>query len=156
MSLTFLSIFTFYYSTVNGDVNLQVTNMDWEGTEWIFDHKNKQIMTDELGISQWRFYSAIYGIKEYNLIKSVGQVIKSPPDHFSYNNKTSLGAYYNESRYLIITSLGRIFYPEAYPDYKKYWRFSPKDFDKLESDDTVMKIYTNGDFDAFFIKSSRI
>lgn len=41
ISLTFLSIFTFYPSPVNGYVNEQVTYMDWEGIEWIMEHGKK-------------------------------------------------------------------------------------------------------------------
>jgi hypothetical protein len=156
LSLTFLSTFTFHPSLVNGFVNEQVTNMDWEGTEWFKEHSNKQILIDELGISLWRYYYAIYGPKEYNLIMPVGYIYKQPPDHFNYLNKTFLGEYYNESKYIIITHLAKIRYPESYPDYKRLWRFTPDDFNQLESDETVFRLYDNGGFEAYFVKSIRI
>lgn len=152
VSLTFLSIFTFYTSPLTSNVNLQVTNMDWDGAEWINEHSDKQILIDELGIAQWRFYSAIYGIQGY----PVDYIFKLPPDHFNYHNTTSLGEYYNESRYMIITHLARIRYPESYPDYRELWRFTPDDFDQLQDDDTVIRLYDNGGFEAYLVKLSRV
>jgi len=154
LSLTFLSTFTFYYSPLNGDVNLQVTKMDWEGVEWMMEHGNKQMIIDEQGIYQWRFSSAIYGQNEYNLIKPIGY--SNPPDHFGYDNKTSLGKYYNQNRYLILTRLAKILYPESYPSYKELWRFTPEDFNQLQHDNTVYRVFNNGGFEAYFIRPNTI
>jgi hypothetical protein len=156
ISLTFLSTFTFYSSPITGEANSQVTNTDWEGIEWIMDYRNITITIDELGISQWRFSIAIYGLKEYHLIEPTGYSFKPPPDHFSYHNKTSLGKYYNQSRYMILTLLAKILYPESYPSYKEQWRFTPEDFDQLQADDTVCRIFNNGGFDAYFIRPNTI
>jgi len=156
ISLTFLSIFTFYNSPLTGDQNLQVSNTEWEGAEWIINYNDKQILIEDLGIFQGRFYSAILGIKEYNLIKPVGGIFKSPPDHFNYNNKTSLGEYYNGSRYMILTHLIKIIYPEVYPEYKRLWRFTPDDFNQLQNDNAVSRLYDNGGFEAYLVKSSRV
>ncbi len=152
--LTFLSTFTFYQSPLTGDANLQVTHMDWEGIEWSTDHGNRQILIAELGIAHWRFSSAIYGLKEYNLIKPVGY--DKPPDHFSYHTKTYLGEYYNDSSYIIITHLARIFYPESYQDYKELWRFTPDDFNQLQTDNTVIRFYDNGGFEAYLVRPNMI
>jgi hypothetical protein len=154
VSLTSLSIFTVYPSPITGNTNLQVTKMDWMGTEWIFNDSNKKTIIDQLGISQSRYLTAIYGEKGYTLIRRLGYT--NPPDHFSYNNKTSLGEYYNESRYLIIDHLARIRYPESYPDYKELWRFTPYDFDQLQNDNTVIRLYDNGGFESYLVKSSKI
>jgi len=154
--LTFLSTFTFYNSPLTGDANLQVTNMDWAGVEWIMDYKNKQIVIEDLGITHWRFSSAIYGVKESYLMESVSNIIKPLPDHFSYHNKSSLGEYYNESRYMIITRLARIRYPESYPSYKELWRFTPQDFNQLQGDNSVNRVFDNGDFEAYLIRPNTI
>jgi len=154
ISLTFLSTFTFYNSPLTGDANLQVTYMDWVGVEWITDNKNKQIVIEELGISHWRFSNAIYGVNESTLMESesISNIIKPIPDHFSYHNKSTLGEYYNESTYMIITRLARIRYPEAYPNYKELWRFTPQDFNQLQGDNSVNRVFDNGDFEAYLIR----
>lgn len=156
ISLTFLSMFTFYNSPLIGDANLQVTKMDWEGVEWIMDFKNKQIVVEELGITHYRYASAIYGKEEYYLIEPGDEIYKPIPDHFSYHNITSLGKYYNESRYMIITRSAKIRYPEAYPNYKELWRFTPSDFDQLQDDNSVNRVFHNGDFEAYLIRPNTI
>jgi len=136
-----------------GDVNSQVTTMEWNGMEWLLDHGNKQNLIDELGIAQYRFSHAIYGWKENKMIRRKDT---NPPDHFGYDNRTSLGDYYNESRYLIITRLGKIRNPEMYPSYREIWRFTPQDFDKLQSDETVIRVYTNGDFETYLTRPNGV
>jgi hypothetical protein len=155
ISITYLSLFTFYPSPMigSGYVNPQVTEMEWKGSEWFQEHNDKQILTNEIGITIWRYYYAIYGLKKSQILLPTGEGSKPPPDHFNYNNKTSLGETFNESRYIIITYLGRIRYPESHPNYKKYWRFTPDDFNELQNDSTVDKLYDNGGFESYFIRS---
>ena len=148
--LTFLSISTFYPSPITGSANLQVTKMDWIGTEWINENSYKKTMIDQLGISQSRFYSAIYGLKDY----PVNYRFEQPPDHFGYQNNTSLGEYYQNDRYIIITHLAKIRYPESYPDYSELWRFTPDDFNQLQNDNKVIKFYSNGGLESYLVKSS--
>jgi hypothetical protein len=153
ISLVVISTISLYRSPINGDTNLQVTAMELKGMEWILHHRNNKIFMDQLGIDQQRYSDAIY---TYNL--SLSEIIRKNvvvPDHFTYNNKTSLGLYYKENRYLMIAKLGKIFYPEMYPNYKNHWRFNPEDFDKLQSDNAEIKIYVNGDFEAYFHKSNK-
>ena len=155
-SLTFLSISTSYHSPITGDANLHVTKMDWVGMEWTNEYSNKNTIIDQLGINQARFLSAIYGEKGYRsiIIKRLNYAM--PPDHFSYNDNTSLGEYYNETRYIMITHLARIRYPTSYPDYKELWRFTPSDFNQLQSDNTVIRLYDNGGFESYLVKSIKI
>jgi hypothetical protein len=148
ISLTFLSIFTFYPSPLISDANLQVTNMDWNGAEWIMQHSNEKIKIDQLGISLWRFYNAINGIKNY----PIDYIFEPPPDHFNYQNNNTLGEYYNNNRYIIISHLAKIRYPESYPNYKELWRFTPDDFNLLQSDYNVNRFFDNKGFEAYFIK----
>ncbi len=152
--LLFLSIFTFYSSPNVIEANSQVTSMEWEGMKWFFYHVDEQNLIDEVGITHFRFYDAINGCKENKM--NIKRRDTAPPDHFSYDNETSLGEYYNESRYVIINHLGRIFYPETYPDYPEKWRYNLEDFDKLLIDNTVISFYTNSNFEAFLAKPDKI
>lgn len=150
ISLVFLSVSTFFYSPNQLTPNLQVTNMEWVGTKWFFNHRNEQISIDQLGIPLITFSDAIYGIGKntYNVPNS-GTI---PLDHFGYNNHSTLAEIYKDNKYLIITQLGRISYPGLYPDYKDYWRFNQNDFNRLSNDSTVIKMYSNGDFGAFLTR----
>jgi hypothetical protein len=121
--------------------------MEWIGTKWFFDHRNEQISIEQLGIPLLTFSDAVYGIG-----KKTSNVPKSdaiPLDHFGYTTNSTLAEVYKDDTYLIITQLGRLYYPGLYPDYKAYWRFNQNDFDRLIVDSTVMKIYNNGELDVW-------
>ena len=158
LSLTYLSIFTFYPSPIigSGYVNPQVTEMEWKGSEWFNNYINRQITTNEVGITLWRYSYAIYGLKKSQELYPSGEISKPPPDHFGYNNKTSLGESFNDTRYLVITYLGRIRYPESYPNYKNLWRFTPDDFNRLQNDSTVNKLYENGGFETYLVRPNHL
>jgi len=150
VSLTYLSVSTIYHSPLTGDTNSQVTKMSWLGVEWIYEYSNKNIRIDELGISQGRFYRAIYGLKNY----PINYKIEQPPDHFGYTNKTFLGEYYENNRYILITHSAKILYPKSYPDYEELWRFTTQDFNQLQNDNTVIMFYNNGGFESYLIRSN--
>ena len=153
--LLFLSTFTFFVSPKIKEPNAQVTSMKWEGMNWFFTHRNEQNLIDELGISQERFSHAINGMKD-NKISIRFKKDTAPPDHFGYENSISLGENYNESRYIIITHLGKISYPELYPSYQEYWRFTSEDFHKLQNDDTVIIAYSNGGIEMLLTRTNEV
>lgn len=150
--LTFLSLFTFHPAPINGSANMQVTSMEWEGMTWIMENGNKQILIDELGITQWRFSSAIFGVIESDAMNLLGHISRQPPVHFSYHNETSLGESYNKSRYIIISRFAKIFYPATYPNYMDQWRFTPDDFNQLQNDTAVIRFYDNSGFEAYLVR----
>ena len=73
-----------------------------------------------------------------------------PPYHFNYNNHTMLGESYAKSSYLTLNKLDRLLYTEVLPKIAEL-RWYPKDFEKLEYDTSVEKIYTSGGCDIWFI-----
>lgn len=148
ISIVFLSIFTFFYAPNRLAPNQQVTNMELTGTRWFFDYRNDQYEIETLGYTLARFSQFIYGSRN-NIDNARYNNYITIPDHFSYNSSETLGTFYNDNRYLIITRFGKNFYPEIYPNYSQYWRFKQNDFDKLSNDYTLMKMYSNGDFDLF-------
>jgi len=156
ISLTFVSTFTFYNSPLTGDANLQVTKKDWTGVQWVTDNRNATRIIQDMGIARWRYSDAIYGVDttrkmETQFLNYMKTSIKPIPDHFSYNNKSFLGESFNISIYMIITRLARIRYPEAYPNYKELWRFTPQDFKQLEEDYTVNRVFDDDDFVVYLI-----
>ena len=148
--LLYFSTFNFYFSPVIRLSNEQVSDMEINGMVWFFDHRNKEVPIQEMGLSQKRFHDAIRG--RSILGKNIRYGADTPPvDHFDYINKTSLGDYYEDQRYLLISILGRIASPELYPEYEEQWRFTADDFCMLEKDNTVLRIYDNGNLNIYFV-----
>lgn len=149
--LAFFSLFMLYSSPLSHNYNPQITENEWDGMEWTFEHRDESLLIDELGTKQSRFYSAINGSSD------VGDNVRrpdetDPPDHFGYNGSQRLGSQYDEPRYLLITELGRMEYPVLYSDYEQFWRFTPEDMRRLERDSTVQHVYDSGEFDAYYVR----
>jgi len=148
ISLLYFSTFNLYWSPIVKKENQQVSNAEIEGMRWFFDYRDRNLLIQELGLSQKRFHDAIYGIEVSK--KNIRYGINAhPPDHFDYGNKTLLDNSYGKSCYLLVSYLGRIIYPEIYPEYEKFWRFTPNDFKVLESDITISKIYNNRNLNVY-------
>jgi hypothetical protein len=127
--------------------NNQVTEMEIQGTEWVLDNREDGRPVDAYRISLWRFEHLHSG----TLNESVRQGGSRPPEHFGYRGNDTLGGTYGDERYLIVTALGRLTYPEIYTDYPDFWGFTPADFERLETDTTVSRVYDNGEFDLYAV-----
>ena len=148
--LLYFSTFNLYFSPITKSSNQQVSEMEINSMTWFFDHLNEEMLIQEIGLSQKRFHDAIFGraIPPKNIRYGVATL---PVDHFGYINKTSLGDYYEDRRYLLISILGRISYPELHSKYEEQWRFTADDFCMLEKDNTVLRIYDNGNLNIYFV-----
>jgi hypothetical protein len=72
------------------------------------------------------------------------------PWHFNYNVYTSLGDWYPQNSYLVITQQDRLLYEDVYPEMQTI-RFTKEDFNRIEQDASVDKLYTNGGMDIYNI-----
>lgn len=147
--LVYLATFTLYWSPLSSRVNQQVTEMELDGSEWLFENRDEGREIEEFGIRQYRFYHAMYGI-------SLGDQVRIedtyPPPHFNYTVHSQYGMDYEEDNYLILARLGRITYPTKFPNYQRFWRYTPEEFDRLERDRSVNRLYDNGDFTAYGVE----
>lgn len=142
VSLLYLSIFNLYFSPINKQPNLQVTQGDFYSMENFYKIRNDSLDISEYGLSNIRYIHAIYGL--YSVNKDFDYPRSSLPlYHFGYDNNSSISQSYNDSLYLIITDQGRAFYPNIYPEFKSEWKFHDNDFKCLEYDHGTYKIYTN-------------
>jgi len=138
-----LGVVTLYHSPMKAQPSHQVTDAELDATEWFFEHRELSPEIVEHGINVGRFGDAYYGVnksgpREYLLRRS------DPPLHYSYDRNLTLGSTYEGDRYLVVVPVGREFYPEMYPDYRDQWLYEPADFDRLERDPTVDRVYDNG------------
>ncbi|ADI75104.1 conserved hypothetical protein (plasmid) [Methanohalobium evestigatum Z-7303] len=147
-----LSIYSLYLSPLTKTVNSQVTEAQFLGMETFYQNQNDSYNILELGISQYRYYEAIFGERypEYN-VKRPGANNLKPIEHFNYVNGTSFGTVYNDTYYFLLNDIGRNVYPEVHPEFREKWKFTPTDFDNLNYDCNIDKIYTNKELDIFII-----
>jgi len=143
--LVVLSVFSFYPSPLASSDNSQVTDMEAEGTEWLTEHRAADDLS-QFDISYRRYHHARYGRSAELPFRG-----SAPPPHFNYTNHAHMGDGYADDRYLTITRRGRTHYPRAFPNYPENWLYTPADFDRLDRDRTVNRVYDNGDYDQYLV-----
>ena len=148
--LIVLSTFSLYESPLASEKNHQVTEMEVDGTEWLVAHGHASSDLLEFGMSYRRFFEAEHGLRASKPFNA-----NAPPDHFNYDEQKYLGQSYINDRYLTLTRHGRIVYPEAFPNYPENWRFTPSDFDRLERDRTISRIYDNGGYTQYMVRANQ-
>lgn len=149
-----LSIFTLHLSPVIKRSNQQVPMSDFYGMATFFETRDDSILILEHGTSQMRFHNAIYGRSYPKVNIRYGQGYDEPLlpiDHFGYNTSFSFGSNYDGERYFLLATQGREFYENMYPEFPENWRFIERDFEMLESDASVIRIYSNENLDIYFI-----
>ena len=146
--LIFFSLWTALPSPLSKMENQQETQMSLIGASWFFE-KNSGLKTFELSPLH-REYDALGRRGALRLDKNV-----NPPDHFTYDHNQFFGEMYKEDKYLSISAQSRIYSPKIWPEYKGRWKYNPEDFEKLETDYTLNKIYYNGDVEFYYIKAGQ-
>lgn len=152
LTIVYLSVFGLFFSPNTSSVNQQVTQMELDGMEWTLENRNDEQLIEEFGIYQYRFYHLQHGTSRSP--ETIRRTEMQPPDHFNYTEHRRLGQSYDDDRYLILTRLGRIRYPNTYPEYRRYWRYTPKDFARIEEDPSVMRVYDNEEYNLYRINGS--
>jgi hypothetical protein len=144
-----IGIFNIYPSTYLKQPTHQVTNMELTGVHWFFNYKNVPDLYIGMGHLN-RFSDAIYGHSQSREREVFSTFYHSGiPDHFGYANHTTLGESYAQDRYMVISKQDKALYVEVYPE---IGRFNDIDFERVEDDSTVDRLYSNGELDVFFVK----
>jgi hypothetical protein len=149
-SLTYFSLFNLFPSPIVKQTNPEVTKSEYTGMGTFFTIRDPSLHILEYLPSSFRYYEAIYGPEAKKVNIGMYNPDSVPPDHFGYQNETLSRSFYSRSQYLLVDARGRGFYLHVYPDeFKNKWRFFPKDFELLNFDDNVNKIYSNRNLEVF-------
>ena len=138
-----ISTFSVYHSPWTFSPSWHITNMDVKGSEWFSAHRNSTLEFDVMGIDI--FIRGKTGLM---------------PEHFGYSQRETLGESLAEDSYAVITKRCKLANADRMVGKARYnmasgWGFNEEDFDKLEKDVSVCKLYSNGEFDTFYVYASR-
>ncbi len=151
-SAILLNLFSLHPSPWIITPSMHVTSMELIGMEWFFDHKNEEISSVYSGITDYRFGDAILGHKETRMRSDISkdwQIPEGIPDHLGYTNNTSISEAFNGSRYIIFSKLSEEIYEKVWT-FKR--RYNKEDFDRLNCDKKINKIYSNKELRVFYHK----
>ena len=151
------TVFTVHYSPFTIDGNSQVTLMEYNNLGWNFKNQEKNKYHDFRvnGINIIRYRDAIYGTMSNFSFRYSQKLI---PDEFGYDTNNYLCDYYNIKDFqkkinMILTKYGMIHYKIYFPEiWNKTRSYSDLSMKKLYSDQSVSKIFHNGETSLWVIK----
>lgn len=144
-SIFTVGVFSVYHSPWTFSPSWHITNMDMKGSEWFHEHSNSTLEFDAMGVDP----SLMWG--------TVGLI----PAHFDYSYHGTLGESLAKDSYAVINERCKLANVDPMMlktrlAIRSGWGFDEDDFDKLENDPSVAKLYSNGEFDTFLVYSSNM
>jgi hypothetical protein len=153
ISVFALGVARFYPSSYILVANEQVTRTEITGMEWFFNNKEISTPITSIYITPRRFADFLLDSEERRQHRPVLKREEiSPPWHFGYTEHVTLGESYAEDNYLLLSDIDRVTYEEVFPGMAEI-RFLPNDFEELENDPSIDKLYSNGGMDVWYIQA---
>lgn len=146
-------ILTLYPSPYTLEPSPHTTASQVDGINWLFQNKNLDLQITGISLLPFRFGDLLLTSEQLKLQKlpywSIPDNLKVP-FHFDYNNNSTLSKNYNLNLYMGIDEKDKLIYKDVYPKMATI-RWTPEDFDKLNEDISLYKIYSSKKFEIFFI-----
>lgn len=151
-------ILTVYPSPYVFEMSQQTTKNEFIGMNWLFGHRNTDIQITGISAAPHRFNKLLppSEIKRQNIPDwNIPNSIKPPSNHFGYNSTNSeISTYYTHDVYFPILDKDKSIYVDIFPEMAKI-RWTLEDFEKLNEDVTVSKIYSSKSFELLYIYGMR-
>jgi hypothetical protein len=147
------TIAALYPSPYTLSITAQNTLAELDGTSWFLHQKDTRFNS-----AGW--YFAPYGFASFQLTPQERRqrqdisiyVTEQLPDHLGYDKYARIGEYYEQDIYVVLREMNRRLYVDNYPTLAGL-RLESGDFDKLEEDRSIDKLYENGEFDVWYVHS---
>lgn len=134
--------------------NQQVTRMDITGVAWLIEHRDPTVsadlnrmvsrLADGIFGTGWRAAQGIYRVT------GTTSPIGALPDHFARSSDRRLGEHFERDVYMPISMYDQVLHTIFFPEFEQ---FDQSDFEALYYDTTVSRVFTNGEFDMWYVQS---
>jgi hypothetical protein len=153
--VTILGIFNVHYSPFIKSANQQISHYDVSGMDWFLQHQNGENLIDQQRVMQYTLSAIILGNEATpRRIRWGTSEEYQTPDHFGYDQHDMYGQSYQEDRYFLNDKFSRELLPAVFPKFEPYWRWNNSDWNRLERDPSVFKVYQNGEFEVFYVRAN--
>lgn len=132
--------------------NPHSTQTELNGMNWLFNNRNLDIDITGMTIAPKRLAELLLTSEEVRA-QNVPYYLEGEliaPYHFGYDNDSLLSNSYEKDMYLALTDRDKSIYIDIFPEIAEL-RWTSTDFDKLEYDLSVDKLYSNDGFDIWYI-----
>ncbi len=144
-------VFKAYYSRYILIPPNQTTLTEIKGADWFINNKNTNVDQIYSEVLLWRYTHLLLRPEEKVKRPDISTGGYPPlPWHFNYDKQTMLGKSYTKDLYMLLAKKDRLKYVEVYPEMAEF-SFYPSDFDRLEDDDSLDRLYTNSGFEVWYI-----
>lgn len=160
LSISTISVFSVYHSPWTYSPSWQITDMDMHGSKWFLSHRNYWTEFDSMGsdilariaINQ---EPGLYRRSEFFKSYKIGLI----PEHFNYPKYDTLGESMIKESYMLTNKRWKLANVESRLakwrlNMQSGWGFDTKDINRLKEDKTVVKLYSNDEFEIFLILSN--
>lgn len=144
-----LGPFNVHQSNFQDLPNLQVTQAEINGMNWVITFKEQTITSLFNHERPFRISSLILGAKKSKDVGIRSSDYKLEP-HFGLDTYSNLGKAYTEDKYLLLSEYDEVLYLTLYPNSILY---NIHDFIKIENDFTVSNVYENNGFRVYLVKT---
>ncbi|WP_243684980.1 hypothetical protein [Methanosarcina barkeri] len=150
------TILTLYPSPYILGSNFQTTQSEVHGMNWLFENRNLDIEITGINFEPIRFGDLLLTSKQKKLQKLYWYIPRylRIPYHFGYDNKSTLSNHYNQSLYMTINEKDKLIYKDVFPEMAEI-RWIPSDFEKLNFDVSLDKIYSSKGVEVFYINGKK-
>ena len=129
------------------------TQTEVYGMNWLLHEKDVNVKLSGITISPWRFSQFLLDPDENQRLK-IPRYMEIAPYHFGYDNNCVLSQLYSGDVYLPLTQRDKLVYVDLYPEVAEF-RWYSNDFEKMNYDFSVDKLYSNPGFDVWYVNSQR-
>lgn len=149
---TLIGVFNVFISPHIKIASLQSTEMDYSGTIWLINYKisNEVLVGDELFDHYSNYIFGFDYNKPKNTIRSYPGIQLLP--NLGYNQSKNLADAYDSELYLLINGRVKAYKSQLWPD---VGLFTLYDLNRLSTDETVLKLFSNGELDIWRVDQAR-
>jgi hypothetical protein len=152
---------TLYPSPYTMQPSMQTTAQDIQGMGWLFNDRTLNDGISSLEVAPYRYADMLISVDdESQMLPRVypsdyqeNNVSLTLPYHFGYLNGTSLASAFNFDTYVVLTAEDKSLYTDVLPNMAQS-RYTPEDFNNLENDAGLNKLYSSGQFDVWLTEHS--
>lgn len=152
------AIFTVYPSPYVLEMSQHTTKGEFCGMNWLFNNRNLDTQITGITVAPYRFVDLLSPSekKRQNIPPLAIPIDIRPPYHFGYNSTNSmLSTHYKNDVYLIILDNDKSLYVDTFPKMAKI-RWILDDFERVNTDVSVNKIYSNKELVVYRIRGSAV
>ncbi len=130
----------------------QISSRELKGMEWFINKKDTSFASVYYFTGPFKYEHLLLTREErVNRIELPSEITFSqPPWHFNYDKRNMLGESYSRHAYLILNEKGEKRFTDVFPEIADI-RFNTADFDRLEDDASLDRLYTSRGFEVWYI-----